>query len=85
MVREKTPTVLEVEDVYLSFGGVNALLGVGFEGKEGEIFSIIGPNGAGKSSLFNSISGLYCRPLTVGGMAGGSGFGDVRRQNFPCL
>jgi branched-chain amino acid transport system ATP-binding protein len=74
MVREKTQTVLEVEDVYLSFGGVNALLGVGFEVKEGEIFSIIGPNGAGKSSLFNSISGLY-RPQR----------GDIRYQGKSLL
>jgi branched-chain amino acid transport system ATP-binding protein len=51
--------LLQVDNVYLSFGGVNALLGVSFEVQRGEIFSIIGPNGAGKSSLFNSISGLY--------------------------
>jgi len=32
---------------------------VGFEVREGEIFSIIGPNGAGKTSIFNCLSGLY--------------------------
>ncbi|MBN2233370.1 MAG: ABC transporter ATP-binding protein [Deltaproteobacteria bacterium] len=59
MVHEQKQAMLDVDNVFLSFGGVNALLGVSFGVHEGEIFSIIGPNGAGKSSLFNSISGLY--------------------------
>jgi branched-chain amino acid transport system ATP-binding protein len=51
--------LLRVEDVYLSFGGVHALQGVGFSVQPGEIFSIIGPNGAGKTSMLNIISGFY--------------------------
>ena len=51
--------VLSVEDVHLSFGGVKALQGVGFNVHRGEIFSIIGPNGAGKTSMINVISGFY--------------------------
>ncbi len=51
--------LLQVDNVYLSFGGVNALLGVSFEVQRGEIFSIIGPNGAGKTTLFNCINGIY--------------------------
>ncbi len=51
--------LLEAREISLSFGGVNALLSVGFGVKKGEIYSIIGPNGAGKSSMFNVISGLY--------------------------
>lgn len=50
---------LKVEKLSLSFGGIRALLDVGFEVREGEIFSIIGPNGAGKTSIFNCLSGLY--------------------------
>ena len=50
---------LQVEDIHLSFGGVNALMGVSFEVYEGEIFSIIGPNGAGKTSMLNCVSGRY--------------------------
>ncbi|GAB6061991.1 ABC transporter ATP-binding protein [Deferrisoma palaeochoriense] len=53
------PVQLEVEDIHLSFGGVNALMGVGFKVYQGEIFSIIGPNGAGKTSMLNCISGRY--------------------------
>ncbi|MCK5916583.1 MAG: ATP-binding cassette domain-containing protein, partial [Deltaproteobacteria bacterium] len=51
--------LLEAESISLSFGGVNALLSVGFQVRRGEIYSVIGPNGAGKSSMFNVISGLY--------------------------
>ncbi len=51
--------LLEVDNVYLSFGGVNALIGVSLYVRKGEIVSLIGPNGAGKTSLFNVISGLY--------------------------
>ena len=53
------PIQLKAEDVSLSFGGVNALMDVGFEVRKGEIFSIIGPNGAGKTSMLNCISGRY--------------------------
>ena len=53
------PSVLSLEDVHLTFGGVRALAGVSFEVAPAEIFAIIGPNGAGKTSVFNVISGLY--------------------------
>ncbi len=51
--------LLEFEDVHLSFKGVKAIDGVGFEVADGELFAIIGPNGAGKTSIFNCISGVY--------------------------
>ena len=51
--------VLELDDVHLSFGGIQALRGVGFEVAADELFAIIGPNGAGKTSLFNCISTVY--------------------------
>jgi branched-chain amino acid transport system ATP-binding protein len=50
---------LKVDGLYMAFGGVQALMGVSFEVKRGEIFSIIGPNGAGKTVLLNCINGLY--------------------------
>ncbi len=50
---------LEVEGLFLSFGGIEALKDISFSINNGEIFSIIGPNGAGKSSLLNCINGLY--------------------------
>jgi branched-chain amino acid transport system ATP-binding protein len=51
--------LLAVEDVSLSFGGVNAISGVSFEIRKGEIRAIIGPNGAGKTSMLNVINGFY--------------------------
>lgn len=50
--------LLEVEDLTIRFGGVQALSGVSLSLSEGEIVGLIGPNGAGKSTLFNVISGL---------------------------
>ena len=58
-VREFKEFILEVDGVFVSFGGVKALQDVGFSVYEGEIFSIIGPNGAGKTSMLNVISGFY--------------------------
>jgi len=50
---------LNVNDVTLSFGGLNALSEVSLSIEPGLITSIIGPNGAGKTSLLNCISGFY--------------------------
>ena len=50
---------LKVDDLRISFGGVQALAGVSLDVRRGEIFSLIGPNGAGKTVLLNCINGLY--------------------------
>jgi branched-chain amino acid transport system ATP-binding protein len=55
----KAETQLSVQNLSLAFGGVQALLNVSFDVRQGEIFSIIGPNGAGKTVLLNCINGLY--------------------------
>ena len=51
--------LLSIDDISLSFGGVQALSHVSFNIYEGEICAIIGPNGAGKSSMLNVINGFY--------------------------
>lgn len=56
---EPDTTQLRVEDVSLSFGGLDALSHVSLEARQGEIVAIIGPNGAGKTSLLNCINGFY--------------------------
>jgi branched-chain amino acid transport system ATP-binding protein len=53
------PTVLEMRNITLRFGGVTAIKDISFDIREGEIRAIIGPNGAGKSSMLNIISGFY--------------------------
>jgi branched-chain amino acid transport system ATP-binding protein len=56
--------VLQVRDVKVRFGGVQALRGVSLEARHGQVVGVIGPNGAGKTTLFDVLSGL-CR--SVGG------------------
>lgn len=53
------PKVLEVMDLYLRIGGVQALTGISFDLYENELLAIIGPNGAGKTCLLNCINGFY--------------------------
>jgi branched-chain amino acid transport system ATP-binding protein len=49
--------VLAVSNIRKSFGGINAVDGVSFEVRQGEILGVIGPNGCGKTTLFNCILG----------------------------
>ncbi|MFN2464282.1 MAG: ATP-binding cassette domain-containing protein [Candidatus Dormibacteria bacterium] len=51
-------SLLTVDDVRLSFGGIRALNGISLQLNQGEILGLIGPNGAGKTTLFNCISGV---------------------------
>ncbi|ALV30533.1 ABC transporter ATP-binding protein [Pannonibacter sp. Q-1] len=52
-------SLLSIEGLGISFGGLKAVHDVSFALKPGEIVSVIGPNGAGKTTLFNMISGIY--------------------------
>ncbi len=50
--------VLKIEDLEVSYGGIEAVRGISFDVKQGEIVTLIGANGAGKSSTLRTISGL---------------------------
>jgi branched-chain amino acid transport system ATP-binding protein len=56
--------LLEVRDLTRAFGALQAVAGVSFSVREGELLGLIGPNGAGKSTLYNLIAGAL--PPTSG-------------------
>ncbi len=51
-------TVLNVNDIHVSYGSIKAIKGISFNVNEGEIVTLIGANGAGKSTTLNTIAGL---------------------------
>ena len=52
-------SILEVNNVSKSFGGVQANVDISMKVEQGSIVGLIGPNGSGKTTLFNSIVGTY--------------------------
>ncbi len=50
--------VIQVENLYKSYGAVEAIRGVSFEIAQGEVFGLLGPNGAGKTSTVEILEGL---------------------------
>ncbi|HKA97330.1 MAG TPA: ATP-binding cassette domain-containing protein, partial [Streptosporangiaceae bacterium] len=66
------PSVLHLDRLSLSFGGLRALSELDLHVGDEEIVSMIGPNGAGKTTVFNVITGVY-RPSS----------GDVRFAGRP--
>ena len=66
--------MLEIKDVVVHYGVIEAIKGVTFEVNKGEIVSLIGANGAGKTTILNTISGLK-QPTT----------GEVLYKNNPIM
>jgi branched-chain amino acid transport system ATP-binding protein len=64
------PLTLRIENLSVSFGGLQALKNLSLEVPEGKIVGIMGPNGAGKTTFFNLVTGVY-RPSS-----GSVRFGD---------
>jgi branched-chain amino acid transport system ATP-binding protein len=53
------PPLLELKSLSKAFGGLQCIVRLDLEVREGEILSVIGPNGAGKTTLFNLVTGIY--------------------------
>jgi branched-chain amino acid transport system ATP-binding protein len=53
-----TQALLEVSDLHVAYGKVEAVHGVSLYVKPGTIVSVIGPNGAGKTTLLGAVTGL---------------------------
>ena len=50
--------MLEVKDLHVSYGMIQAIQGVSFEVNEGEVITLIGANGAGKTTILHTVTGL---------------------------
>ena len=51
-------TILSIDNLFVRYGGIEAVKGISFDVNAGEIVTLIGANGAGKSSTLRSIAGL---------------------------
>ncbi len=58
------PVLLEVKSLKVAYGGIQAVKGVSFEVRAGELVSLIGANGAGKTTTLKAITGL--QPVASG-------------------
>jgi branched-chain amino acid transport system ATP-binding protein len=58
------PILLEVRDIVVHYGRIEALHGVSLVVRQGELVTLLGSNGAGKTTIMRAISGL--RPLSSG-------------------
>ncbi len=56
-------TVLKIENLGISFGGLKAVQNLNLEIKEKQLYGLVGPNGAGKTTVFNMLTGVY-KPTT---------------------
>ena len=78
--------LLEVSGLKVAYGGIQAVKGVSFEVREGELVSLIGANGAGKTTTLKAITGL--QPMAAGEIRfggrsiRGQGAWDLARQGL---
>ncbi|MDE2146319.1 MAG: ABC transporter ATP-binding protein [Burkholderiales bacterium] len=78
--------LLEVSGLKVAYGGIQAVKGVSFEVREGQLVSLIGANGAGKTTTLKAITGL--QPMAAGEIRfggrsiRGQGAWDLARQGL---
>jgi branched-chain amino acid transport system ATP-binding protein len=69
--------LLKVRDLQVSYGGINAVKGISFEVKDGELVCLIGANGAGKTTTLKALCGLI--PF----QNGSAHYGKTNLQGLP--
>ncbi len=52
-------TILKIENLGITFGGLKAVQNLNLEVKERQLYGLVGPNGAGKTTVFNMLTGVY--------------------------
>ena len=83
---EAKQTLLKVSGLKVAYGGIQAVKGVSFEVREGELVSLIGANGAGKTTTLKAITGL--QPVAAGSVEylgraiKGQGAWDLAKQGL---
>jgi len=75
MAAETAPFVMEATGIVKSFSGVQALRGIDFRVRRGDIHALLGQNGAGKSTLVKILNGVH---------PAGSFEGSIRVDGRPC-
>jgi len=81
-----TTSILKVSGLAVAYGGIQAVKGVNFEVREGELVSLIGANGAGKTTTLKAVTGL--QPIAAGSVefmgkpVAGQGAWDLVRQGL---
>ncbi|HTP71431.1 MAG TPA: ABC transporter ATP-binding protein [Burkholderiaceae bacterium] len=81
-----TDTLLEVRDLKVAYGGIQAVKGVSFEVKRGELVCLIGANGAGKTTTLKAVTGTQPmrdgQVMFMGKPIRGQGAWDLVRQGL---
>jgi len=78
--------LLQVSNLKVAYGGIQAVKGVNFEVREGELVSLIGANGAGKTTTLKAVTGLQPVAdgdvLYLGKSIKGQGAWDLAKQGL---
>ncbi len=51
--------LLDIENIHVAYGDIEAVCGVSFQLEKGELVSVIGANGAGKTTILNAVMGIF--------------------------
>jgi branched-chain amino acid transport system ATP-binding protein len=80
------PPLLKVSGLNVAYGGIQAVKGVSFEVRQGELVSLIGANGAGKTTTLKAVTGLQSPSAGdiefLGASIKGQGAWDLVRQGL---